>query len=242
MIPRLLQRRLQSSLQQFPAVVIYGPRQVGKTTLAKMLLEVAPESIYLDLELPSHANRFENPEHYLRLHQDKLMVIDEIQRMPELFPVLRGLIDEKRRPGRFLLLGSASGRIVTASSESLAGRVDTMQLFPLNILEVSTDSLQHWWKGGFPEAFLSSGDQRSRRWTDAFIRTFVERDLPLLDIRISPSRMIRLLQMLSHLHGNLLNASELARSLDVSPPTVGHYLDVLEDTLLIRSFDRGSST
>jgi len=233
MLKRRLTKELYTALKRFPAVVINGPRQVGKTTLAKSLSS-KKKIVYLDLELPSHLLKLSDPEGFLRYNQKHLVIIDEVQRLPEIFPLLRALIDEDRSPGRFLLLGSASGSILHHSSESLAGRVKFLELTPFHLTEIKGAMDMHWWRGGFPEAFLSKNDTISTDWLDAFMRTFLERDLPAFNTKITPELIYRLFQMLAHIHGNVLNASELARSLDISPPTIKYYLDVLENAMLIR--------
>jgi uncharacterized protein len=193
--------------------------------------------LMLDLELESDLRKLEDPEVFLRFHQDKLIVIDEIQRLPRLFPLLRALVDEQRRPGRFLILGSASPNVLRESSESLAGRIAYTELTPFNLTEIEHHEIginQHWLRGGFPEPLMQTNDQIVWRWIDNFINTFLERDLRLLGYEIAPEAMRRVLLMLTGYHANLLNISELSRSLGISAPTVSKYLDVLEGSFLIR--------
>ncbi len=236
MIGRIISSRLEKLLGQFPVVVLIGPRQVGKTTLAKSYLEGHPSAVYLDLELPSDLARLQEPELYLGSHEESLVVIDEVQRRPELFPVLRSLVDQARRPGRFLLLGSASPGLLRQSSESLAGRLYYLELSPFSWWEIRevADLQTHWWRGGYPEALLASGDEEARLWQDGFITTYLERDLPQLGFRIPSPDVRRFLTMLAHNQAQLWNASQLASSLGVSAPTMKRYLSMCEETFLIR--------
>jgi len=219
-------------------VVLLGPRQIGKTTLARGIAAEMPESLYLDLESPQDAARLADPDRYLDLHAERLVILDEIQRMPDLFQVLRGRIDERRRRdrrfGQFLLLGSASDALLRQSSESLAGRVVYEELPGLNVLEVGADNERLWVRGGFPDAFTARSDAASARWRLNFIRTYLERDIPQLGVRVPAETLRRFWTMLAHRQGGLLNASELARSLDVSVPAVSRYVDLLADLMLVR--------
>jgi uncharacterized protein len=238
MIARQLENALLEALRKFPVVALVGARQVGKTTLARMLQEVcAGDSIYLDLERPSDLAKLEAPELYLGMHADELVILDEIQRMPDLFPLLRSLVDSDRRNGRFLLLGSASPDLVRQSSESLAGRIVYLELSPFSLAEVGA-TMEHvwrlWQRGGFPRSFLAQTDADSLQWREAFIQTYLERDLPALGIRIPSATLHRFWRMLAHSHGQLWNASKIAASLGVSAPTARHYLDILEDTFVVR--------
>ncbi|MCI0422667.1 MAG: ATP-binding protein [Acidobacteria bacterium] len=236
MIPRTLSANVLALLNEFPAVVLGGPRQVGKTTLAKSLLLIHPSGVYLDLELPSDLAKLRDPELYLRSLNDRLVIIDEVQRQPELFPILRALIDQARRPGRFLLLGSASPGLLKQSSESLAGRVIHVELPPLTLAETAEILTleEHWWRGGYPEAVLAASSEQSRRWHEALIATYVERDLPQLGFRIPSPEIRRFWMMLAHLHGQLWNASQVASGLGVSGPTASRYLSMLQETFLVR--------
>jgi hypothetical protein len=238
MITRELQKQIFISLNNFPVVGILGSRQVGKTTLALEIRNHYPStSVYLDLELPSDLSKIAEPELYLNQHRDSLVIIDEIQRMPFLFPVLRALVDQDRKPGRFLILGSASPEMIKKSSESLAGRIIYHELPPFHISEVGQDErvLQNLWlRGGYPLSYLAETDEDSLAWREAFIRTYLERDIPQLGIRVPALQLRRFWLMLSHSHGRLWNASQIAGSLGVSAPTVRHYLDILGDTFLIR--------
>lgn len=236
MIPRIKEDQIFKSLRAFPVTAILGPRQVGKTTLARKLAKQSDAStIYLDLELPSDLNKLQSPELYLREHGDCLIIIDEIQRMPELFPLLRALVDQDRRPGRFLILGSASPDIIRQASESLAGRVIYHELSPLCLAETGPDALRTLWlRGGYPDSFLAGSDLESWQWRQAFIATYLERDIPQLGVRIPAAHLGRFWNMLAHVNGQLWNASQIAASMGFSPTTIRHYLDVLEDTFIVR--------
>jgi uncharacterized protein len=235
-IPRKLQRLILSSLKKYPVVGILGSRQVGKTTLAKTVKELRhQDAVYLDLELPSDWNKLKDPELYLGQFDRSLIIIDEIQRMPTLFPLLGALIDQKRTGGRFLILGSASPDLIRQSSESLAGRIIHHELTPLSLLEIGQEGVQSLWlRGGYPDSFLAENDSESFIWREAFIKTYLEMDLPQLGIRIPSIQLRRFWTMLAHSHGQLWNANKIANSLGVSAPTVRHYLDLLEDTFMIR--------
>jgi predicted AAA+ superfamily ATPase len=238
MISRLLTSDVRQRLAEAPAVVLLGPRQVGKTTLALDVADAQP-SVYLDLESEADLARLREPELYLEQHADELVVLDEIQRLPNLFQTLRGLIDRGRRrgrrTGRFLLLGSASLDLLRQSSESLAGRVALLELTPIHALEAEQQGLDPLWvRGGFPESLLASSDPASLRWRRDFIRTYLERDVPQLGPRIAAETLRRFWTMLAHQQGGLLNAAQLARGLGVDGKTVASYLDLLVDLLLVR--------
>ena len=238
MIVRRHTRRVLQFLEEIPAVALLGPRQVGKTTLARAIAAETPDSLYLDLESPRDVARLADPGRYLELHADRLVILDEIQRMPDLFRVLRGQIDERRRSGRrsrhFLLLGSASDTLLQQSSESLAGRIIYHELPGLDALEVGSDHDSLWLRGGFPDSFTARSDAASARWRLNFVRTYLERDIPQFGVRVPAETLRRFWTMLGHRQGGLLNASELARSLDVSVPTVTRYVDLLSDLMLVR--------
>ena len=238
MLKRRLQTRIRADLDAQAAVTLLGPRQVGKTTLALAIADAVP-SIYLDLEDPADRDKFADPALYLQAHEDKLVILDEIQNAPDLFSVLRGLIDKGRRKGRktgrFLLLGSASIELLRQSSESLAGRIAYRELCPLDVTEAGRgkqDTL--WLRGGFPQSFLARGDARSLDWRRDFLRTYLTRDIPLLEPRIPAETLRRLWTMLAHAQGTPLNASRLATGLSISSPTVTRYIDLLVDLLLVR--------
>jgi predicted AAA+ superfamily ATPase len=229
---------LTAALAEAPAVALLGPRQVGKTTLALAVAETRP-SLYLDLESEADRAKLAEPELYLGQHVDKLVILDEIQRAPQLFQSLRGLIDAGRRrgqgKGRFLTLGSASIDLLKQSSESLAGRIRYLELSPLDAGEAGRERLDALWRrGGFPESLLADSDAASLRWRMDFIRTYLERDIPQLGPHIASETLRRLWTMLAHAQGGLLNAVSLARSLAVDGKTVARYLDLLVDLMLVR--------
>jgi predicted AAA+ superfamily ATPase len=238
MIERRIGPRVETLLQDSPAVVLTGPRQVGKTTLALAIADTRAAT-YLDLESEADRARLAEPELYLDDHTDELLVLDEIQRLPGLFEVLRGTIDRGRREGkgsgRFLLLGSASLELLAQSGETLAGRIAFAELTPFDVTEVGEDQVDRLWiRGGFPESFLARGDKPSLRWRRDFIRTYLERDIPQLGPRIPAETLRRLWTMLAHNQGGLLNAANIAGGLGVSGTTVGQYLDLMVDLLLVR--------
>lgn len=238
MIPRRKARELADLLGRYPAVVLLGPRQVGKTTLAHSIAETMP-SVYLDLESERDLAKLAEPELYLGGHRDELVVLDEVHRVPGLFRSLRGLIDQGRRSGRragrFLLLGSASVELLRQAGETLAGRVAHLELTPLDVLETEADASDRLWlRGGFPESFLAPSDAASLRWRRDFLRTYLERDIPQLGPRIPAETLRRFWTMLAHQQGGLLNAADLARGLGVDGKTVARYLDLLVDLLLVR--------
>jgi uncharacterized protein len=241
MFTRSAQAHTEELLDQFPAIALLGPRQVGKTTMA---LEIAEKTgaHYLDLEHPADLAKLADPADYLSRHRDKLVILDEIHRTPELFPVLRSLIDQNKRQGRlsgqFLLLGSASIDLLRQSSESLAGRLARVELTGLTMAEVGEDGMDELWlRGGFPDSFTALNDVRSNRWREAFIRSYLERDIPQLGPRIASETLRRFWTMLAHEHGGLLNAAQLARSLAVSGKTLASYIDLFVDLFLLRRLE-----
>ena len=236
---------LHELLQQFPAVVLLGPRQVGKTTLALAEGQAHAGSLYLDLELPSAQRQLDDPEAFLLTHRNRLVILDEVQRLPEIFAVLRAIIDIRIRSGepsgQFLLLGPATGVLLQQSSESLAGRMVQLELSPLQAREImaAVDPLVQplpmlWIRGGFPLSWLAKNDSESFRWREAFIATYLERDIPALGPRIPATSLRRLWTMLAHLQGSLLNYSQLATSLAISGQLVHRYVDILCDLMLLR--------
>lgn len=240
MKPRRIQLELERRLAEVPAVVLLGPRQVGKTTLALAVAEKR-DALYLDLESEADRAKLAEPELYLSGHLDRLVVLDEVHRTPGLFPVLRGLIDRARRAGRrhglYLLLGSAALDLLRQSGETLAGRVSYLALDPFDVLEVGdtpTALDRLWLRGGFPESFLAPDDLTSFRWREDFLRSYLERDIPQFGRRIAADRLRRLWTMLAHLQGGLLNVAQLARNLGVDAKTAAGYLDLLIDLLLLR--------
>lgn len=237
MIERSLLPTVTRSLAIFPAVALLGPRQCGKTTLAKSIAAQYSNNLYLDLERPSDLGKLADAELFLSRNADRLIVLDEVQRKPELFTVLRSLIDVKRNAGRFLLLGSASPQLLQQTSESLAGRIIFHELAPFTVDEIKpahTELQNFWLRGGFPPSWLAQTDDLSTLWRESFISTHLERDIPSFGIRIPGQTLHRFWQMLAHLHGQLWNASRLATGFGVSAPTVQHYLDILEATYMLR--------
>ena len=244
MYQRQFQQKLTQLLRQFPAVGLLGPRQVGKTTLAFVQKTLYPDALYLDLELPSAQRQLDDPEAFLMAHAQQLVILDEVQRMPELFGILRGVIDQRRRmgqaSGQFLLLGSATGVLMQQSSESLAGRVAYVELPPLLAFEIFTDlptvaDLNALWvRGGFPMSWLAPTDADSMTWREAFIATYLEKDIPALGPRIPSTTLRRLWTMLAHHQGELLDLSKLAAALAISGQTVSRYIDLLCDLMLVR--------
>lgn len=240
MIERRAKQQVREALARQAAVAIIGPRQVGKTTLAQDIAEERP-SVYLDLEAPEDRAKLVDPALFLRSYEDRLVVLDEIHRAPEIFQTLRGLIDQGRRrghrTGRFLILGSASIELLRQSGETLAGRIEYIDMAPLDLAEISPDQKMAerlWVRGGFPESFLARTDADSFAFRRSFIRTYLERDVPQFGPRIAAETLERLWIMLAHGQGGTLNASRLAASLGVSSPTVSSYVDLLVDLLLVR--------
>lgn len=239
MFSRIAQPALATALTWSPAVAILGPRQIGKTTLARALLETHPNALYLDLESPQDRAALGDGPLFLQAHADQLIILDEVQHTPEIFSVLRGEIDRARRPGRFVLLGSASFELLR-QSQSLAGRLSLIDMFPLLVDEVGSDlsTLQSLWlRGGFPPSFTALNEQASWRWREAFIRHLLHTDLPALGLRVDATSLSRFWRMLAHLHGQLFNASAVANSLDVSAPTVNRWLDHMVGALLVRKLE-----
>ncbi len=238
MITRRSSEGLHSLLAEYPAVALIGPRQVGKTTLALEIGQTV-DSVYLDLESPADRARLADPELYLAEHLDRLVILDEVHRTPELFQILRGLIDRGRRAGRragrFLLLGSASMDLLRQSGETLAGRIAYLELNPFDLLEIDrSDHDALWVRGGFPDSFLAGDDGRSLTWRENFIRTYLERDVPQFGPRIPAETLRRFWTMLAHSQGGLFNAAALARGLGVDGKTISRYLDLMVDLLLVR--------
>jgi len=241
---RLINPRLSDLLAQFPAVALLGPRQTGKTTLAFAQKGLHPNALYLDLELPSAQRQLDDPEAFFMAHPNQLVILDEVQRLPGVFSILRGVIDQRRRngetTGQFLLLGSASGVLLQQSSESLAGRVAQIELTPFQAREVLNDDFSAadmnalWVRGGFPLAWLASNDADSLTWREVFITTYLEKDIPALGPRIPATTLRRLWTMLAHNQGELLDQSKLASALAISGQTVGRYIDLLCDLMLVR--------
>ena len=230
MFHRLTQDRAQQALRRAPAAALLGARQVGKTTLARQIAAATPGAVYLDLELEDDRAKLSQPSLFFRANRDRLVVLDEVQRVPNLFDALRPEIDADRRPGRFLLLGSASPVLLKQTSESLAGRLELVDMTPLLAMEIHAEyaDLQSLWlRGGFPASFTAVSDEDSLAWRRNYIRLFVERDLPQLGVTIPAPVLERFWRMLAHQHGQLLNASQLGSSLGASHHTARRYLDIL---------------
>ena len=233
LVPRTARYPVELALTRFPVVTIVGPRQCGKTTLARQLVS-ADSANYFDLEDPVSLARLENPRTALQ-DLSGLVVIDEVQRRPDLFPVLRVLVDRDDNPARFLVLGSAGPDLLRQSAESLAGRVEYIELGGFGVDEVGVARMSELWvRGGFPLSFLASTDAASVAWRKAFLRTFVERDLPQFGAALGVPALHRLLAMLAHYHGRILNVAELATALEVAQATVRRYVDLLAHVFLIR--------
>lgn len=248
MYQRQILTELLLYLQEFPAVAILGPRQVGKTTLAHQLAQRCPvekPALYLDLESPPDLAQLGDPNAFFAAQADRLVILDEVQRLPGLFAVLRGVIDQRRRAGavnsQFLLLGSASIDLLAQSSESLAGRLAYVEMVPFVLTELPADPATRladvqslWLRGGFAQAYLARSDAASLRWRQQFITTYLERDIPLLGPRIPAKTLRSLWTMLAHEQAQMLNAARLAASLGISGQTIARYIDLLCDLLLVR--------
>ena len=238
-INRIITTAIEQKLENMPGVVILGPRQCGKSTLAKAIISEIGSAVYLDLERPSDFSKLRDPEAFFSLNNDQLICLDEIQRVPELFPVLRSVIDEHRRNGQFIILGPASPDLMKQSSETLAGRISYFELTPFVLEEVSEDyhskALRRLWlRGGFPRSYLALDERESIEWRLDLIRTFLERDIPQLGFRTPAKTLERFWRICAHLHGQLLNSSKLGESMGVSHHTVRSYIDMLEQSFVLR--------
>ena len=242
MISRQFESIVRQKLLQTPAVVLLGPRQVGKTTLARTLAKDWPGgAVYLDLERPADRLRLEDADTYLRAQQGKLVILDEIHRAPGVFEVLRGIIDDNRqaglRSGQFLLLGSAALDLMRQSSETLAGRVAYLDIAPINVGEAAAAGIADgtlWLRGGFPDSLLAADDTQSLDWRRDFIRSYLERDVPMFAPRLPAQTIGRLWTMLAHSQGSVLNQARIASALGVANPTIDRYIDLLVDLQLVR--------
>lgn len=238
-VNRTLNAEIERKLSNIPIVAILGPRQCGKSTLAKAVLPSLKEYIYLDLERPSDMNKLQDAEAFFELNREKLICLDEIQRTPELFTIIRSIVDENKKNGQFIILGSASPDLLKQSSETLAGRISYLELTPFLIREVAQgnnveDLRKLWLRGGFPRSYLASGELESYEWRLDFIHTFLERDIPALGFKVPAENIERFWRMCAHVHGQVLNRSKLGESLGVSHHTIQSYLDILEETFIIR--------
>lgn len=243
-IERLFQEQIEMRLKHNPVVALLGARQVGKSTLAKRIMESYPNSIYLDLEKRSDRNKIENdPELFLSHNKGKLICLDEIQMMPEIFSVLRSHIDENERNAQFLILGSASRDLIQQSSETLAGRIAYIEITPFHFKEIKNDIpiQDHWLKGGYPKSILQNNLDESVNWRNDYIKTFLERDIPQLGFTIPAITLERFWRMLAHTHGQVINYSSLGRSLGVTHHTIKSYVDILEQTFVIKTLEPYSS-
>jgi len=235
-ITRRIEKEAIKLLEFFPVLGITGPRQVGKTTLAKQLQKfVLKEVVYIDLESSSDYALMNEAELYLQEQEDKCIIIDEVQRKRSLFPLLRSLIDKNRKPGRFIILGSASPDLIRDSSESLAGRIAYLNLMPFSLTEIPDyiSMNNHWLKGGFPEALFATDNYFTNKWHENFIKTYIERDLPLLGLQTNPIKLEKIVRMAASLHGQVLNYSTIARSVDFSVPNVIKIINILEHAYLL---------
>ncbi|MCC5918005.1 MAG: ATP-binding protein [Cryomorphaceae bacterium] len=245
MVKRSFQEIIVNALQVMPVVAILGPRQVGKTTLALSISKLlSKKSIYLDLESDSDFIKFTDAEAYLKRFEGTLLIIDEVQRKPDLFRLLRGIVDARKRNGertaQFLLLGSASRDLLQHTSETLAGRIRFIELTPFTVGELvkmentDFDLTKRWLRGGFPDSYLASSDEESWQWRNDFISTYMERDLPQMGVGIASAQLKRLWKMLSHYNGNIVNLSEIGRSMELSHTTIRNQLDILTDFYMVR--------
>lgn len=241
MIRRHLEDKLRQAIGESPSVALMGPRQIGKTTIAVNLSEGEP-SVYLDLENSLDAAKVQDIDAFHAANREQLIILDEVQRAPEIFTSIRGIIDKERRKGHrsglFLFLGSASMDLLQQSGESLAGRIAYLELYGIDVLEFGNNDTERinqlWLRGGFPDSLLAKSDNHSMRWRRDFIRTYLERDIPQLGPRIPAQMLERFWTMLAHNQGGVINASQLARSLELSSVTVNRYLDLMADLLLVR--------
>jgi predicted AAA+ superfamily ATPase len=229
------QQTIRARLRDYPIVSLLGPRQAGKTTLARMVSADTTEAVHVfDLESPADLARLTNPELALR-PLTGLVILDEVQRRPDLFPLLRVLADRPGTPARFLILGSAAPALIREGSESLAGRVSFIDVTGFSLAELGADVMPRlWWRGGFPRAYLAPDDATARQWHEDFRRTFLERDIPQLGIQIPAATLGRFWTMVAHYHAQVLNVAELARALGSSEPTARRYLDILSGTYVVR--------
>jgi predicted AAA+ superfamily ATPase len=235
-IHRKLEDDIQKYLQIFPVIAILGPRQCGKSTIIKQLFSNVQTGIYLDLQNQEDLNKLTDPRLFFKNNQEKVICLDEIQLVPELFGVLRSVIDENRINGKFILLGSASRDLIQKSSESLAGRIGFLNLTPFLINEINTTELNVFWnRGAYPNSLLVENDEFSTIWRENYIKTYVERDIPQLGFDIPALKLRRFLTMCAHNHGQTLNLSKMASSMDLTHPTIRKYIDIFEQTFVLRS-------
>ena len=238
-IKRKVESTIRDYLKIFPVVAVLGPRQCGKSTLVKKLVENWGDSVYLDLQNDADLSKLNQPAYFFQSNDDKIICLDEIQLVPQLFSILRSVVDKNRQNGKFILLGSASRDLIQQTSESLAGRIGMVYLSPFTHNEL--DNLEgfylnrFWLRGGFPDSYLAENDSFSAIWRENFIRTFIERDIPQLGFQIPALQLKRLLMMCAHNQGQLLNYSKLGESLGLTHPTIKRYIDLLEQTFILRT-------
>ncbi|MDE0119346.1 MAG: ATP-binding protein [Bdellovibrionales bacterium] len=232
-----LVKRLKELLENYPAVAILGARQVGKSTMAKKFLSRwKKKSLYLDLQLPKDRNKISDPEAFFEFNKQSLICLDEVQYKPHLFQILRGIIDQRKRNGQFLILGSASRDLIQQSSETLSGRIAFLEITPFDVEEIGKERFyRHWLRGGYPRSFLSKSDSLSLDWRYNYIRTFLERDIPQMGFNIPAKTLERFWKVLSHSQGQTLNSSKLGSVLGKSSHTIKHYIDILEQTFILRT-------
>lgn len=238
LVIRNAEESIEKYLKIFPAVAVLGPRQCGKSTLIKTMANVHREMLYVDLQDRRELAKLHDPMLFFANNRERIICLDEVQLVPELFSYLRSEIDADRRQGRFVLLGSASRDLLQHTSESLAGRIGLLDLTPFLLSEVCGREdfrlLDYWFRGGYPDSFLANGDEASSLWRENFLRTYLERDIPQLGFQIASPTMMRLLTMLAHDHGGMFNASKIANAMDLSAPTIRHYVDIMEQTYIVR--------
>ncbi len=238
-IKRYISNVIKKRLKNNPAVAILGPRQCGKSTLAKKIMQDFSNSIYLDMEKLSDLRKIDDPELFFNAHKDEFVCFDEIQQKPEIFRALRSIIDERAENCMFLILGSASIDLLKQSAETLAGRISYIELTPLYYNEIidytnKNDFWKLWLRGGFPRSFLAEDEEESLNWRKNFIKTFLERDIPQLGFNIPPKKLQRFWMMIAHVHGQIFNGAKIGSALGVSAHTVRNYLDILEQTYVLR--------
>ena len=238
-VERKIENTVRQYLKIFPVVAVLGPRQCGKSTLVKSLATHWGDSVYLDLQNDMDLGKLDQPTYFFESNQDKIICLDEIQLVPQLFSVLRSVVDNNRQNGKYILLGSASRDLIQQTSESLAGRIGMVYLSPFTVNELNNldgFSLNTFWlRGGFPDSYLAQNDDFSKIWRDNFVKTFVERDIPQLGFQIPALQLKRLLMMCAHNQGQVVNYSKLGESLGLTHPTIKRYVDLLEQTFIVRT-------
>lgn len=234
MIKRAKFSEVEELLEDFPIVAIVGPRQCGKSTIAEDIVSTFENAVYLDLENPDDKAKLTQPTLYFDLNKDKLICLDEIQFAPDLFQILRSVVDKGKRNGQFLLLGSASPELLRQSSETLAGRIVYVELAPLSLQETNDDWKKLFIRGGFPRSYLAKSEKSSLVWRKSFIRTFLERDIAAFGLNLNPVNSAKIWQMCAHNNGRELNYSQLGNALGLSHPTIKHYIDILSGTFMVR--------